>query len=58
MIRNRFISRLKRYHLRSGLLNSHPKRNRKASGSGGSTIARFKLEGIDGNITPDVGSAV
>lgn len=50
MIRNRFISRLKRYHLRSGLTGSHLKGNRKVSGSGGSMIARLKLEGIDGKL--------
>lgn len=57
MIRNRFISRLKRYHLRSGPTRSHLKGNRKVSGSGGSMIARLKLEGIDGKIPPDVESA-
>lgn len=57
MIRNRFISRLKRYHLRSGQLCSHLKGNRKVSGSGGSMVARLKLEGIDGKIPPDVESA-
>jgi len=48
MIRNRFISRLKRYHLRSGPRGPHLQGNRKVSGSGGSMIARLKLEGIDG----------
>lgn len=57
MIRNRFISRLKRYHLRSGPRGSHLQGNRKVSGSGGSMIARLKLEGIDGKIPPDVESA-
>lgn len=57
MIRNRFISRLKRYHLRSGFTDSHLKGNRKVSGSGGSMIARLKLEGIDGKIPQDVESA-
>jgi len=57
MIRNRFISCLKRYHLRSGPRGSHLKGNRKASGSGGSMIARLKLEGIDGGIPQDVESA-
>jgi len=56
MIRNRFISCLKRYHLRSRL-GLHLKGNRKTSGSGGSMIARLKLEGIDGKIPPDVESA-
>jgi len=57
MIRNRFISCLKRYHLRSGHRCSHLKGNRKLSGSGGSMIARLKLEGIDGGIPQDVESA-
>ena len=33
------------------------KGNRKVSGSGGSMVARLKLEGIDGKIPPDVESA-
>jgi len=57
MIRNRFISRLKRYHLRSGPRGPHLQGNRKVSGSGGSMIARLKLEGIDGKIPQDVESA-
>ena len=57
MIRNRFISRLKRYHLESGPRGPHLQGNRKVSGSGGSMIARLKLEGIDGKIPPDVESA-
>ena len=57
MIRNRFISRLKRYHLGSGRRCSQPQGNRKASGSGGSMDASLKLEGIDGEIPPDVESA-
>jgi len=57
MIRNRFISRLKRYHLRRRLRSLHLKGNRKVSGSGGSMIARLKLEGIDGKIPQDVESA-
>ena len=57
MIRNRFISRLKRYHLRKGRLRSYLNGNRKVSGSGGSMIARLKLEGIDGKIPQDVESA-
>jgi len=57
MIRNRFISCLKRYHLRSGRRRSHLQGNRKASGSGGSMIARLKLESIDGKIPQDVESA-
>jgi len=57
MIRNRFISRLKRYHLGSGRKCSQPQGNRKASGSGGSMDASLKLEGIDGEIPPDVESA-
>jgi len=57
MIRNRFISRPKRYYLSSGLFGSQLKGNRKVSSSGGSMIARLKLEGIDGKIPPDVESA-
>ncbi len=56
MIRYRFISRPKRYHP-SGGRGSRPKGNREASGSGGSMVARLKLEGIDGKIPPDVESA-
>lgn len=39
-------------HASSGLQG-----NRKFSGSGGSTVARLKLEGIDGEVPPDVESA-
>jgi len=56
MIRNRFILRLKRYHHNRG--RSVPNfREIKVSGSGGSMIARLKLEGIDGKIPQDVESA-
>jgi len=56
MIRNRFILRLKRYHHNRG--RSAPNfREIKVSGSGGSMIARLKLEGIDGKIPQDVESA-
>lgn len=57
MIRNRCISRLKRYHLSSRILILQLKGNRKVSGSGGSMIARWKLEGIDGEKPQDVESA-
>ena len=57
MIRNRCISRLKRYHLSSGIEISQLKGNRKVTGSGGSMIARWKLEGIDGEKPRDVESA-
>jgi len=57
MIRNRFISCLKRYHPRSRRRRLHLKGNREGSGSGGSMIARLKLEVIDGGIPPDVESA-
>ena len=33
---------------------SPPQGNRQATGSGGSMVARLKLEGIDGRIPPDV----
>lgn len=56
MIRHRFISCLKRYRLESGH-RSHSQGNRKVTGSGGSMVARLKLEGIDGKIPPDVESA-
>jgi len=52
MIRNRFISCLKRYHPRSRRRRLHLEGNREVSGSGGSMIARLKLEGIDGGIPP------
>lgn len=57
MIRNRCISRLKRYHLSSRTVVLQLKGNRKISGSGGSMIARGKLEGIDGEKPQDVESA-
>lgn len=57
MIRYRFILCLKRYHLNIGRKCSKFQGNRKASGSGGSMVARLKLEGIDGKLPPDVESA-
>lgn len=56
MIRNRFISRLKRYHLESGFARI-PRETGRFRVLGGSMVARLKLEGIDGKIPQDVESA-
>jgi len=56
MIRNRFILRLKRYHLDSGRSDRSPKEP-KGFRLWGSMVARLKLEGIDGKLPQDVESA-
>lgn len=55
MIRNRFISRLKRYHLESGFARIPRETGRFRVL--GRVVARLKLEGIDGKIPQDVESA-
>ncbi len=57
MIRNRCISRPKRYYLSSSTSVLQLKGNRKVLSSGGSMFARMKLEGIDGKKPQDVDSA-